>query len=101
MSNSGFRDNRFQFGHCALDIIGRSLDLIVRRCADVRVTEDSLNDHVRHAEAIEIVAQPAAARVPAVPFGQGRVALVLVGCPLIALAFRLAAKSHMGSALVG
>ena len=63
MSNSGFRDNRSQLGHCALDIIGRSLDVAVRRGADVRVTEDSLNDHVRHTEAIEIAAQPAAARV--------------------------------------
>jgi len=84
-----------------LDIIGRSLDVAVRRGADVRVTEDSLNDHVRHTEAIEIAAQPAAARVPAVTIRVRTRRARICGLSSDRIGLQACGKSHMRSAPAG
>jgi hypothetical protein len=43
-----FRDVVFQFRHRISNVNRGSIDEVSRRCAHVRMSEDSLNHHVRH-----------------------------------------------------
>jgi len=79
-----------QLRHCVPHVVRCPLDVVRSCCADVRVSQDSLNNNVRHSETIQIAAESAPCRVPAVPFGNAVVTFVLVGC-LLMLDLRLAA----------
>jgi hypothetical protein len=73
----------FEFHHSVTDIVGNGLD-VVRRCgAHVCVSEDSLNHHIRHTEAVQGASQSAPRRVPAVPLRQSGVTLEFVVSALV------------------
>jgi len=55
------------------------------------MTQDALDDHIRHAQAVEITSQAAAASVPAVPLRKLRISLVIVA-RLCVIVFRFAAN---------
>ena len=52
--HSYLADVVFQFCHCAPNVTSGSLDVVRCRCTHVRVSEDSLNNHIWHAQPIQI-----------------------------------------------
>jgi hypothetical protein len=67
-----FRDMVSQFRHGISNVNRGSLDVVSRRCAHIRMSEDSLNHHVRHTEAVQVTSQSAPRSVPAVPLGEAK-----------------------------
>jgi hypothetical protein len=47
------------------------------------MTEDSLDYHVRHTQAVQVAPKPAPGCVPAMPLGNAAVAPVFVACLLV------------------
>jgi hypothetical protein len=71
-------DSIFQLCHRAANVIGSGLDVVVCRCADVSVPQNSLNHHIRDPQAVQVTSKPAPGSVPTVPLGNGIIAFVLV-----------------------
>jgi len=69
----------FQLRHRSSNVNSCSLDVVRRRGAHVRVSEDSLNHHIRHTEMVQVASQSAPRRVPPVLLWQARVILGQIG----------------------
>ena len=65
----------FQLRHRSSNVNSCSLDVVRRRGAHVRVSEDSLNHHIRHTEMVRVASQSAPRRVPPVLLWQASVTL--------------------------
>ena len=68
-----FRHHHLEILHRFADIIGGSLDVVVRRGAHIRMAKDSLNHHWWYAEAIQVAPEPASCCMPPVPLRQSRI----------------------------
>jgi len=59
----------FEFRHRVANIISGRLDVVSRRGAHVRVTQNPLDHHLRYTQTVQIAPEAAPCRVPAMPFG--------------------------------
>lgn len=66
----------FELRHGIANVLSGGLDVVCCRCADVRVSQDSLNHDVWHTEAIQVASQAASRRMPPMPFRDAIVAVV-------------------------
>jgi hypothetical protein len=80
---TGERNTSFQFFHCGPDVSGGRFDVVRCGCAHVRVSEDSLDHHIRHTQAIQVASQSSPGCVPAMPFGDASVAPVRMAYLLV------------------
>jgi predicted RNA binding protein YcfA (HicA-like mRNA interferase family) len=75
-----FRDVVFQLRHRISNVKGSGFDVVRRRGAHVRMSEDSLNHHIRHTETVQVASRPTPCRVPAVPLRDASVTFVRMVC---------------------
>jgi hypothetical protein len=68
----------FELGHGISNVISDGLDVVRCRSAHIRMSEDSLNHHVRHAKAIQIASESTPRRVPSVPLSDASITLVVM-----------------------
>jgi len=80
---SRLSDVVFEYHHCISNIVGRSLDVVRCRRAHTGVSENSLNHHIRHSEAIQVASQSSPGSVPTVPLRDAAVTIVSVVCFLV------------------
>jgi hypothetical protein len=74
-------DAIFQRRHRLANIVSGGLDVVRRRRAHVRMSQDSLNYHIGHTEAVQVASQSAPRRVPAVPLWDASITFV----PMVSL----------------
>ena len=68
----------FQLLHRVANVVGSALYVVRCRCARIGVTQDSLDDYVRHPKPIQVAPKSSPSGVPAVPDRNALVSLVLV-----------------------
>src|SRR5215510_8109349 len=79
------RNAVFQRSHRLANILGGSLDVIRCRGAHVRMSQDSLDYHVRHSKSIQVASESPTRRVPPVPFWDATITSVGMLRPVASL----------------